>query len=172
MGLSPPALVACADADHCDRDPAHLADFVTKFYAWYVDNAIADAAYTGAARDKTERTQIAVLDRVLSPLFAAKLAKLRKEVAAAHGEIPDPDPSLSSLCGGADADNILCAQDFDGSWRTAAWAKVTTAQPNRTVLAVTLPWPATDKQPPLRLTVTLVPANGFWRIDRVASQDH
>ncbi len=171
LGLKPPALVSCADAQHCDRDPAHLVNFVTKFYAWYVDNAVAEAVLTGAARDQNARTQKRILDRMLSPPFLANLAKLSKEVAAAHGEIPESDPSLSSLCGGADADNILCAQDFEGSWRGTASATVTAAQPDRVALTVTLPWPADQKQPPQRLAVTLVPAKGYWRIDKVAALD-
>lgn len=89
LGLKPPALVSCADAQHCDRDPAHLVNFVTKFYAWYVDNAVAEAVLTGAARDQNARTQKRILDRMLSPPFLANLAKLSKEVAAAHGEIPE-----------------------------------------------------------------------------------
>jgi hypothetical protein len=174
LGLQPPAPVACA-AKACDRDPAQLADFAVRFYAWYVDTTIAEDNLTGAARRRNERAHAAILDRMLSPAFRAKLAKLRKEMAASKGDIPEPDPSLSSLCGGAEADNILCAQDYDGRWRTDASAKIDTSAPGTVRLTVTLPWPAdptTKARPrPHLLVVTLVPDRGYWSIDRIAAGD-
>lgn len=171
MGLQPPASVACADKNHCDRDGAHLGDFVVKFFAWYVDNEIDVEAQPGdaAARLKFQRDSLRPLDRLLSGRFLAKLAKLRKEIdAAPQGELPETDPSLESLCGGADADNILCAQDFDPSWRSKTVARVSAIESVSATLTVTLPQPADSKEPPHRLTVTLIPDRGYWRIDRIA----
>ena len=174
LGLQPPAPVACA-AKACDRDPAQLADFAVRFYAWYVDTTIAEDTLSGAARRQEERAHAATLDRMLSPGFRAKLAKLRKEMAASKGDMPEPDPSLSSLCGGVEADNILCAQDYDGRWRTDASAKIDTSAPDAIRLTVTLPWPAdpNTKAPsrPHLLLVTLVPDRGYWTIDRIAAGD-
>lgn len=173
LGLQPPAPIACTKMV-CDRDPAQLADFAVRFYAWYVDNAIADLNLSGAARQQNEQTRAAVLDRMLSPAFRAKLAKLRKEIAATpEGDETEPDPSLSSLCGGADADNILCAQDYDSLWRTDASAKIDASAPAAVRLTVTLPWPAdpqTKTRPrPHVLSVTLAPDHGHWNIDRIAA---
>jgi hypothetical protein len=176
LGLKPRPLVACADAKKCDRDPAHLTDFVVKFYAWYVDDAVVEMALTGgpSAHRQAERRRNAMLDRMLSPRFVALLTKLRKEVEASKGELPEADPSLSALCGGADADNVLCAQDFEAQWRTNASAAITAQTANSVRLTVSLPLPVDPKGekkfPPYRLTVTMIPAKGFWRIDRIASQ--
>lgn len=173
LGLSPPAPIACP-GQACERDPARLADFVVKFYAWYVDDAIADANSSDAARRQHEQRRGAVLDRLLSTGFRAKLAKLQEEIAATpEGDETEPDPSLASLCGGAGADNILCAQDYDGQWRSDAAAKIESSTPSAVRLTVTLPWPADPKTGtpprPHRLLVTLVPDHGQWRIDRIAA---
>jgi len=174
IGLQPPASVASAEKGECDRDKAHLADFVVKFLEWYVDNEINVEAQPlrGDAAIKFLRESLRPFDRLLSSGFNAKLARQQKDIdTAPNGDLPKPDPSLKSLCGGADADNILCAQDFDPSWRTVITANVTAMKPNSATVAASMPWAPDAKAPPHRLTVTLIPERGSWRIDRIATPD-
>jgi len=173
LGIAPPASVACRGRA-CKPDAAQLKAFIVGFYAWYVDRQIASADLpgTGPARETYDRASDRTLDALLSPGFAANLAKLRRERDAAQGEEPAVDPSLWMLCGGIDADSILCAQDYSGDWRTAASAVVTTHRRGAADLLVTLPWAADPKTgrrpPPHRLIVAMKAFDRVWRIDRIS----
>jgi len=173
LGIGPPAPIACRGRA-CKPDAAQLKAFLIGFYAWYVDRQITSAAMSGgrAAREKYDAASDRTLDSLLAPGFAANLAKLRRERDAAQGEEPAVDPSLWMLCGGVDADSILCAQDYSGDWRTDATVVVTAHRRGAADLTVTLPWAADPKTgrrpPPHRLIVAMKAIDRVWRIDRIS----
>ena len=132
------ALGGAALSARADEAAAAPEQVIKKFYAWYVGELVADRDPFTDGRAEMQRS--------VTP-------RLLKEI---EGKLSEE--------GGLEADYFLSAQDFDKEWAENVTVSTPTTKGERATAAVELKSQVMGTQ---KLQVTLVQAEGAWKIDRV-----